>query len=648
MKHNLSTTLILFVTCAAMAREPGSKITVGPNVRISSANSDRAHWETRIAADPAHNGDLLACSFIDSTKDDKFHTIVYRSDDGGRNWQPTLETGGADYIGDPDCIFGLDGMAFFATLPLHWEADLPHETRVYRSLDDGKNWEKPLSLPFIDREYLAIDRTAGPHHGQIYMQGNRFRPTVDGDERTVFSLFRSTDQGVTFKEPVELLSDAEHMPFGNGSSEVISDGTYIAIFPEWDDRHKIGEVPASPKPVGNIKIVRSSDGGEKFEKADVVAPWYECFNPMTSGLPMLAADHSDGPFKDRLYAVWGDAKSGRCDVRFSYSSDKGRTWSPSIVINDAPDPGDPEHSSNQSMPVIAVNKDGVIGVAWYDRRDTRDDLGWHERFSASLDGGETFLPSVRVSTTPEVHKRDAALPIWVYTQGGGGFPTTRRSSRVTINVLTDQGENAGGDTAGMAADANGNFHPVWVDNRTGVLQLWTSTVSVEGSVALNGARDLSSMDNVTKDVMLRFTNTAYDNKKGVISFDASLVNTSDAPIHAPLKVRVVSLRAGTGTINIANADNMATGIGSVWDFSKTLTNGVLKPGEKSDSRRLEFHVANINPFRRGARDLVDPYLINADCVVLGKKEMGADPATSATGAHKTIEEMNRAFDVNGR
>lgn len=627
MKNHFGVLVILFfISLNAI----GQKITAGSNVRISVANSDRAHWETRIAADPANAGNLLACSFIHSSRDNTFHTVVYRSEDGGKSWKPTLESDGADYIGDPDCIFGLDGMAFFATLPLHYEADLPHETRVYRSSDNGRNWQKPVSLPFIDREYLVIDRTSGLRRGQLYMQGNRFRATVDGDERIVFSLFRSTDQGVSFKEPVELLSDAEHMPFGNGSSEVLSDGTYVAIFPEWDDRNKIGELPSGSKSVGSIKIVRSSDGGERFDKADVVSPWYECFDAMTIGIPMIAADHSTNPFKDRLYAVWGDAKSGRCDIRFSYSTDKGKSWSPSIVINDAPDPGDPQRNANQSMPVIAVNKNGVVGVAWYDRRDTRDDLGWYVRFSASLDGGETFLPSVRVSTAPEVHKRDAALPIWVYAQGGGGFPTRRRSSRVTINIATDQGEAAGGDTAGLTADADGIFHPVWVDNRTGVLQLWTSTVNVDGAVALNGTSALAGMDDVTKDVMLRFTNTSYDTSKGVISFDASLVNTSDAPIRAPLKVRVVSLRAGTGTINIANADNATTGVGSVWDFSSTVPGGVLLPGQKTGNRRLEFHVAEINPFRRGPHDFVDPYLINADCIVFGKKARSGIAAAGDT------------------
>jgi hypothetical protein len=36
----------------------------------------------------------------------------------------------------------------------------------------------------------------------------------------------------------------------------------------------------------------------------------------------------------------------------------------------------------------------------------------------------------------------------------------------------------GGDTAGLAADAAGAFRAVWVDNRTGVPQVWTASVTV--------------------------------------------------------------------------------------------------------------------------------------------------------------------------
>src|SRR5690606_6135465 len=97
----------------------------------------------------------------------------------------------------------------------------------------------------------------------------------------------------------------------------------------------------------------------------------------------------------------------------------------------------------------------VVGLLWYDRRDNPDNLSYYPRFSASLDGGDTWLPSVRLSTHP-------------YAAG----PASQKSA-FTGN---------GGDTAGLAVGADGAFHPVWVDDRTGVPQAWTAVVRVEGAV----------------------------------------------------------------------------------------------------------------------------------------------------------------------
>lgn len=80
-------------------------------------------------------------------------------------------------------------------------------------------------------------------------------------------------------------------------------------------------------------------------------------------------------------------------------------------------------------------------------------ISYWVRFSASLDGGETWLPSVRVST-------DANL----------------------VNPAEKETRFNGGDTAGLTADADGVFHACWIDNRAGVHQMWTTTVAVRGAV----------------------------------------------------------------------------------------------------------------------------------------------------------------------
>jgi hypothetical protein len=99
------------------------------------------------------------------------------------------------------------------------------------------------------------------------------------------------------------------------------------------------------------------------------------------------------------------------------------------------------------MATVAANRDGVVGVLWYDRREASDNLAYHTRFAASFDGGLTFSPSVRVSAAPNVGRSD-----------GQPFVAT------------------GGDT-GTDRGRRRRFHAVWIDNRTGVQQVWTAAIT---------------------------------------------------------------------------------------------------------------------------------------------------------------------------
>src|SRR5262249_18742139 len=142
----------------------------------------------------------------------------------------------------------------------------------------------------------------------------------------------------------------------------------------------------------------------------------------TSINPFIAVDATTGPFKDRIYCVWPDQRSGHTEIYVAYSSDKGKTWSPAHVVNDDRPTIDPKDARDHLMPVIAVNKNGVVGISWYDRRDNPDKLGWFVRFTASLDGGDTWTPSVRVSESPTSFENIDRVAI-SYSASGGGTPS---------------------------------------------------------------------------------------------------------------------------------------------------------------------------------------------------------------------------------
>jgi hypothetical protein len=308
-------------------------------------------------------------------------------------------------------------------------------------------------------------------------------------------------------------------------------------------------------------------------------------------------DKSHGPFRDRLYVVWPDFRSGRGKVLLSYSSDKGKTWSKPHVVNDDRAWPAPEIGPDDDMPVVDVNKNGVVGVMWYDRRDNPHNYGWWVRFAVSDDGGETFGPSVRVSSAPATvaFQNDIKLR---GSSTGGGKPESRQKggnlqARIGFGTLFSFN---GGHTAGMAADAAGKFHPFWIDNRTGIEQIWTAAVTVDGSAVVNGAPQLARLADVTDDVTLDFKDAKYDRQTGELSVDAYLGNTSDKALKPPLYIRVLSLDSKIGAPTIKNASNNQTREGAVWDFSSELPNknSGLPPGKVCSPKRLVFHLADVH------------------------------------------------------
>jgi len=177
------------------------------------------------------------------------------------------------------------------------------------------------------------------------------------------------------------------------------------------------------------------------------------------GFPELAADASGGPYRDRLYWICRDRDHEH--IYLTSSSDHGESWTAPTVVNQ----GSGRSPSAQNA-VIAVNREGVLGISWYDARN--DPRGYREIFrcqevffTASLDGGRTFLPEVKVST-------------------GENCPDT------PANGEAGRRWPEGGEYHGLTATADGRFQVLWADSREGIYQLRTATIRVDGKAI--GAR----------------------------------------------------------------------------------------------------------------------------------------------------------------
>lgn len=533
---------------------------VGANVQVSKAHPRDTHYELLVASDPDNPSHLFVGSFRYPDGTTRSGTVVYASRDGGKSWNATLDGSALENTSDPAVAYGLNGSAYYSAAWLG-PAGTPREKRemlMFRSADGGITWGAPVKFTYSDREYISVDRTNGKFRGRVYVNGNNRVPYGISD----FIVFRSIDNGKTWLGPGKRSDFGKHTAGMIGNAVIASDGTIIGVFEE----------------NGDMRAIRSLDGGETLTDAtDIDTSYVEpgnrkgSYNNVTA-MPVVAIDQSSH-HRDNLYAVWADRRSGRSRIMFSSSSDKGMTWSRSTPVDAMP----ATDTSDNFMPTVAVNRDGAIAVMWHDRRDNPDNLGWDIRMTASTDGGKTFIAPVKVAEKGMAIGKNAR---WTALKATVSKPKDSSSTGLTLDVSLNTFTYLGGDTNGLVADASGVFHPVWVDNRTGIPQIWTAAVRVLSPA--QAGNDVSGK--VTIDV----TDAAFDPSTGALNVTAVLRNTTTEMLRGPFTARVANLDSDLGSPDAISND---------WVFPETS----LAPGATSRPRTWRFILNDPKPYRNGNR-----------------------------------------------
>jgi len=421
-------------------RAGGAEVVVGPNVHVSRERAEVPHREVILAADPSHPGRLLAGSMIAYKGELLPPSVAYASEDDGKTWRLSLDRKSAEdrsLSGDPAVAFGPDGTAYFATLA---------RRGLFRSRDGGRTWEPPTAVDpeaSLDREFLAVDGTGGRFRGRLYWScANLIRPIGPGPGTTGIALYASGDGGLTFDRPALRVADLPLYVGGIGNGVVLSDGTFVVLYNLMEPPSRAG---AAVGPNARLGVGRSTDGGRTFEREmPEIDSWTR--GDHRAGAGCLAVGLGGAATGDRLYAAWADGgPTTPYRVMFSRSEDKGLSWTPPRAVSELPEGAGRGGRADAYLPALAVNRAGVVCVTWYDTREIPAGRGWHVLGRASRDGGRTWLPTVRVT--------ELATKV----PGPQDWP---------------------GDTAGLAADAGGTFHALWIDGRTGVLQVWTAALAV--------------------------------------------------------------------------------------------------------------------------------------------------------------------------
>ncbi len=369
--------------------------------------------------------------------------------DGGRTWgavQVIPHTNPLYDGADPSLDFDNAGNLFLAFVDFD-ESAKTGAVVVVKSTDGGRTWGAPVEVinaaadvqKPIDRPWIAVDRSGGPHDGTIYV--TTMPPTVFGYLPPPYRpyLTVSTDGGNSF-HPWRYLDSAGWLA-GNlirspmPTPCVAADGTFHAVYPSYMFSQNL---------LPRYIIASSTDGGSSFTYHTVFSAATGSKDPDAKKGYLLLADPSDS---SHLVFAYLELDYGDLDVFIRESYDKGATWGNPIRVNDDPT------ANNRIQDLLwgDFDTDGDLLLAWRDRRNGTDSTyaTAYEIWGAyRKKGAGGFSPNFRISDTLVAYDSILAL-------SGNDFMCVRLV----------------GDT----------LNAVWGDTRNGTLNIWFQRMTVDGA-----------------------------------------------------------------------------------------------------------------------------------------------------------------------
>lgn len=559
------------IFCLAIATVPTAqsgqvaRIWIEPNILVSH-DSVFPHVETALAVNPKDAKNLLGACMVFGRVGGGQTCMTYASKDGGYTWLDTAFPERLNNLSaDPQVVFGPNGTAYFLMLSVGSGRGAYHS---YRSSDGGFGWQRVDGVPNLgDLPQMAVDHTKGKFAGRIYLIGH---------DRQIMTAY-SADDGRTFSKPIKqpnpnMANPKQAQIISNRPPLVLGDGTLFLPCCVWDDSAKSLST--------EVHFVTSKDGGVLFSEPTKVMEYPRASEKVRekeypligTGLwPVFAVDPR--PTAGQLYLAWVEPRPEGHRVLLRFSKDQGATWSEPRVVA-------PADKGSQYQVMLAVNREGTVGIAWFDMRYFPNFDGHELYFTASLNGGETFLPFRKVSS-------ESSLP-----RGAGNVtplpPFTRRTEKfIEAHFQTAFGRfGAGGDYAAMACEADGAFRPFWPDSRTGTFQIYTARIRVlkrgeEAEAGLTMPEKLDSQS-INRKVTLLCDPPQYDAEKQEGVQFIRLRNVSQEPIYGPIKAKVARSERWELTENEI-------------DFTRALRDvPYLAPGALTEAVRVRFKTANGN------------------------------------------------------
>ena len=256
-----------------------------------------------------------------------------------------------------------------------------HDVVVAASFD-GASWSAPVVVDDMTNDSFQENPDLVIQGRRLYLVWTDFRTGFDDGD-----LFFDTSEGGVAWGTDRLVADEV--------GGVLQDHPSIAVAP--NGSLYVAYAVGGSAETTEIRLVASYDGGLTWSPSVAVSGVHpeSRFSPRAAVAP-----------NGTVYVVWADARSGTYlppgggpalwdyDVYMARSTDGGRTFLPEGIV------GTPVAQRGQSLPDLAVDRNGTVYVAWQDARANPYDLP-DIFFAKSLDG-VTFIGETTVNDTSPV------------------------------------------------------------------------------------------------------------------------------------------------------------------------------------------------------------------------------------------------------
>ena len=367
---------------------------------------------------------------------------VYVTTNGGVSWFGNDTLTGAPisgHGGDPGPTIDKDGNFLITHLGGGIGANF--------STNNGLTWSNTFQIitGSQDKNLSNTDDVPGsPFYGRSYTVWTDFRTTVKP-----IMVSYTTNGGVSWSTAQAINNPPSPFTTSQGCDVVVGPGG--VVYSTWRDH---GSSPFTGVRVG---LGKSTNGGVNWTVQDnaftmngVRSTSFGSYGIRVPDFPRIDVDKSGGPRNGWIYIVTNEfnlAPAGSdADVIMNISSDGGATWTRSRVNQDPLNNG-----KLQFFPAVDVDDNGGVNVVYYNNLNTAAD-SCEVYVARSLDGGSTWS---------EILVSDHRFRPRAISGLAGGYQ---------------------GDYIGITT-ANNKIWPVWMDNSTGIYQLWTASIELGPAIS---------------------------------------------------------------------------------------------------------------------------------------------------------------------